>query len=96
MGIPINNLPFSEEIISDKIKIRHFSSDTPDEDFKWHWDDEDRVVESLNDNDWMFQFDNELPIPLTKGSLICIPKGLYHRLIKGTTGISIKICSFLE
>jgi hypothetical protein len=96
MGIPIKNLPFSEDIISDRIKIRHFSAETPEEEFKWHWDEEARVIEALNDNDWQFQFDDELPIPLTKGGLIGIPKGLYHRIIKGTTPISIKICSFLE
>jgi hypothetical protein len=94
MGIPIKNLPFTEEIISDRIKIRHFSPETPEEEFKWHWDNEARVIEALNNNDWEFQFDDELPIPLTKGGLIGIPKGLYHRLIKGSTGLSIRIFTF--
>ena len=88
--------PYVETIIDRNIRIRHFDTRYGDHLFKWHWDEEARVIEALNDNDWQFQFDDELPIPLTKGGLIGIPKGLYHRIIKGTTPISIKICSFLE
>jgi hypothetical protein len=82
-------LPFTEEVITDKVKIRHFDSSYPEYLYRWHWDEESRLIEALNENDWQFQFDNELPIPLDKE--IYIEKGRIHRLIKGTTSLSIKI-----
>ena len=50
-------------------------------------------LESLNENDWEFQFDNELPQSLEPGKIIHIPKGLIHRLIKGNSQLSISIKS---
>lgn len=84
-------LPFTEEIISDRIKIRHFNPNYPDHLFKWHYDEEDRTIEALNPNDWQFQFDNELPVNLPIGHRIFIETGIYHRLIKGTTMLSVRI-----
>ena len=66
---------------------------TPEHLYKWHADDEDRYIESLNENDWSFQFDNELPQSLEPGKIIHIPKGLIHRLIKGKSNLSISIKS---
>lgn len=86
-------LPFTEEIISERIKIRHFNPNYPDHLFKWHYDEEDRVIEALNPNDWQFQFDNELPINLSIGHKVFIETGIYHRLIKGTTMLSVRILS---
>jgi hypothetical protein len=83
--------PFTEDIISDTEKIRHFDPLSKPHLYKWHWDEEDRWIESLNENDWSFQFDNELPQSIEPGKIIFIPKGLIHRIIKGTTPISICI-----
>ena len=83
--------PFTEDIISDTEKIRHFESTAEPHLFKWHWDNEDRWIEYLNENDWQFQFDNELPQSIEPGKIIYIPKGLIHRLIKGSTPLSVKI-----
>ena len=70
-----------------------FDPTAPDHLYKWHADEEDRFVESLNENDWQFQFDNELPQEIQPGKIIHIPKGLIHRLIKGTSELSISIKS---
>ena len=35
--------------------------------------------------------DNELPIKLTEGKEYFIPKGVYHRLIKGDGDLKVKI-----
>lgn len=83
--------PFSEEILNDNFKIRHFSQSAPGHLFKWHWDEEDRWIESLTVNDWLFQFDDDLPQPLEKGKIIFIPMGYIHRIIKGTKPLSILI-----
>jgi hypothetical protein len=83
--------PFTEDIINDTEKIRHFDPNADNHLFKWHWDEEDRWIESLAENDWSFQFDNELPQTLEPNKIIFIPKGLIHRIIKGKTSISIRI-----
>ena len=85
--------PFIQEDYSTDTVLRHFDKSAPDHLYKWHADDEDRFVESLNENDWQFQFDNELPQSIEPGKIIHIPKGLIHRLIKGTSELSISIKS---
>lgn len=85
--------PFIEEQYSTDTVLRHFDKSAPDHLYKWHADEEDRWVESLNENDWQFQFDNELPQELQPGKVIQIPKGVIHRLIKGTSELSISIKS---
>ena len=88
----VNELPFEEIVIStgatDTV-IRKYSSEFDSEEFKWHWDEEDRTIHSINETDWMFQFDNELPIRFD-GKLE-IKKGVWHRLIKGNSDVRIKI-----
>jgi len=81
--------PFAENIISKSVVIRTFSVNTSEDEFKWHWDEEDRIVEPLNENDWQFQFDNELPQRIYKE--IRIPAGVMHRVIRGTTDLVVKI-----
>ena len=85
--------PFTEEVYSHNTILRHFDPTAPDHLFKWHADDEDRWVESLNENDWQFQFDDELPQSLEPMKIIQIPKGVIHRLIKGTSPLTISIKS---
>ena len=85
--------PFIQEDYSTDTVLRHFDKSAPDHLYKWHADEEDRFVESLNENDWQFQFDNELPQEIQPGKIIHIPKGLIHRLIKGTSELSISIKS---
>ena len=85
--------PFTQEDYSTDTVLRHFDKTAPDHLYKWHADEEDRFIESLNENDWQFQFDNELPQSIEPGKIIHIPKGLIHRLIKGTSELSISIKS---
>lgn len=77
-------LPFSE-----KGEIRTFSKDLDSEELKWHRDMEDRIVTPLGQNDWLFQRDNELPHSI-EGE-IRIPKGEWHRVIKGTTDLIVRV-----
>jgi hypothetical protein len=83
------DLPFSEEWISGNQSIRTFNSDTDDEELKWHFDMEDRIIEPLHENDWQFQFDNLLPQNLN--SKLLIKSGEWHRLIKGSGELKIRI-----
>jgi len=81
-------LPFKEDQISDNTFIRVFNNSDSGE-FHWHRDLEDRIIESINDTNWLIQLDNELP-KLIKGEIF-IPIGVYHRLIKGTGDLKIKL-----
>ena len=82
---------YTQENISNNKFKRVFSSDVPEKELVWHMDKENRIVEVLEDSEWLFQMDNELPIPLKKGVKLEIPKEVFHRVIKGTTDLEIVI-----
>jgi hypothetical protein len=84
-----NSLPFNENLISERNFLRFFSYSVPEEELKWHHDPEDRLIKVLNENDWLFQFDNTLPQQLPNDFLI--PMGVWHRLIKGTTNLQVQV-----
>jgi len=82
---------YTQENISDKKFKRVFSSDVDEEELVWHRDRENRIVEVLEDTDWYFQMDNELPVPLVKGTKLNVPKETFHRVIKGATNLIVLI-----
>jgi hypothetical protein len=85
----VTGKPYSEKK-EDGYIIREFSNDTPSFELVWHRDKEDRIVQAAHDTDWQFQLDNEVPQRLSKNKLF-IPKETYHRLIKGTGDLVVKI-----
>jgi hypothetical protein len=87
-------MPYTEEHFSESVVVRTFSVNIEESQLQWHWDEEDRLVEPLNENDWKFQFDNELPIEINRQ--IYIPCGVMHRVIKGTTDLIVKITKYDE
>lgn len=82
--------PYSE-IENGNIVRRTFSDNVPESELVWHRDHEDRVVLPLNENDWMVQFDNELPRKLIVGEEYFIPKNTFHRVIKGSGELQVEI-----
>lgn len=82
-------LPFNEEKISANTFIRTFYQDVDSEQLYWHRDLEDRVVEPIGETDWMVQLDNQLPKKIE--GKVFIPKNVYHRVIKGTNDLQIKL-----
>ena len=83
----VTGRPYSETE-ENGYKIREFSQDTSSFEFVWHRDKEDRVVEAIGKTDWKFQLDNEVPKEINR---IFIPKETYHRLIKGSGNLKVKI-----
>ena len=81
-------LPFQETKLSDNEFIRVFGQDTDSGEYMWHRDREDRIIESIESTDWKIQLDNELPKVIDK---VFIPMGVYHRVIKGTGDLKIKL-----
>ena len=82
-------LPFQENKIDDNTFIREFFQDTDSGEFMWHRDFENRIIESIGETDWQIQLDNELP-KVIQGEVF-IPMGVYHRVIKGTGDLKIKL-----
>lgn len=82
-------LPFKEEQVSENTFIRTFYQNVDSGELTWHRDREDRIIEPVEKTDWKFQIDNELPFTIE--GRILIPKGVYHRLIKGTGDLKIKL-----
>lgn len=80
--------PYIEHQIDNNIVTRTFKESTDSEDLMWHRDQEDRLVEAINENNWQIQLEDHLPINLKPGENIKIPKGSWHRIIKGD-GIAI-------
>ncbi len=72
--------------------VRTFSQDIDEDELVWHRDEKDREVTVLQETDWQFQFDNELPQLLK--DVIFIPKNTYHRVIKGTGELNLQILEF--
>jgi hypothetical protein len=81
--------PYINIETTDNYIIREFSQDIDELDLIWHMDDEDRTIIAIGETDWMFQFDDELPISLNLP--IFIPRHRVHRVIKGTKDLKIKI-----
>lgn len=81
--------PYKETELGNNEYIREFSSDVDNHELEWHLDREDRIVEVIENKDWMFQLDNQLPTHLKK--TIFIPKETYHRIIKGRGNLKVKI-----
>jgi len=75
----------------DNEDIRTFSESVDEMELIWHRDREDRKITILEGNNWQLQMDNELPVSLEIGKTYFIPKLLYHRVLKGTTDLKIRI-----
>ena len=85
------DFPFEEKQIDQFNFIRTFSAGVDEMDLIWHADKENRIITVLEGNGWKFQFDEELPIKMTKGKSISILKGVIHRVIKGNGPLVIKL-----
>jgi len=85
----MSDFPFKETHVEDNLYLREFEESVDVDDLEWHRDREDRIVEIIGETDWQLQMDNELPKVMT-GKLF-IPKEIWHRVIKGTGELKVKI-----
>jgi hypothetical protein len=81
--------PFKETHLQDNLYLREFEESVDTDDLEWHRDREDRIVEVIGETDWELQMDNQLPQRMT--GKIFIPKEVWHRVIKGTNELKVKI-----
>lgn len=71
--------------------IRSFECNIPDEELKWHFDDENRIIIPTKGTGWKIQLDENLPEDLIIGNEYFIPVDVYHRIIKGSEDLEIKL-----
>ena len=81
--------PYNDIENTDTYIIREFSENIDPIELMWHRDNENRTVEILGETDWKIQLDNQLPTSMNQP--IYIPRHLYHRVIKGTGNLLLKI-----
>jgi hypothetical protein len=81
--------PYIDLEVTDEYILRQFNENIDPIELLWHRDDEDRVVEIVGETDWMLQLDNSLPTSLQER--IFIPRHQWHRVIKGTGILKLKI-----
>ena len=81
--------PYIDHEVTDEYIIREFTENVDPRELMWHRDEEDRLVVCLHESDWKFQHENSLPININEA--IRIPKYAWHRLIKGTGSLKVKI-----
>ena len=81
--------PYIDLEVTDEYILRQFSENVDPIELLWHRDDEDRTVEIIGETDWSLQLDNSLPTSLQER--IFIPRHQWHRVIKGTGVLTLKI-----
>lgn len=83
---------YKEDSIAEKIVIRTFKDSVDPIELQWHRDNEDREITTLGKTDWKIQLEDELPKVISN---IFIPKGKWHRVIKGSGELKVKIVKYL-
>jgi hypothetical protein len=81
--------PYTDLEVTDKYIIREFTENIDPIELMWHRDDEDRTIEILGETNWQIQLDDSLPTSLNER--IFIPRHMWHRTIKGTGPLKVKI-----
>ena len=81
--------PYIDLEVTDKYIIREFSENIDPIELLWHRDDENRTVEIIGETDWKLQLDNQLLTSINEP--IFIPRHEWHRVIKGTGKLKLKI-----
>jgi hypothetical protein len=82
------------DIESNECLIRTFDETIDPIELKWHRDDEDRMIIAVKKSDWKIQLENRLPQELN--TPVFIARGEWHRVIKGTNELVVKIVKSYE
>jgi len=83
--------PYNDLGLEPDIMLREFKQDVDDSELVWHRDRSDREITVLSGYNWKLQMDDNLPKELKHGRIYHIKKMVYHRLIKGSGRLLLKI-----
>ena len=81
--------PYKDLEVTDQYIIREFSDSVDPIELLWHRDNEDRTIEIVGETDWAIQLENKLPTSFN--NRIFIARHEWHRVIKGTGKLLLKI-----
>jgi hypothetical protein len=81
--------PYVDFEINGNVVTRKFGADIDPIELMWHRDDESRIVEAVEKTDWQIQLEDRLPFALDHA--ININRHEWHRLIKGSGELTLKI-----
>jgi hypothetical protein len=81
--------PYTDLEVTDSYIIREFNKTIDPIELLWHRDNESRLVEIIGKTNWKIQLDNHLPTSMNEP--IFIEKHQWHRVIKGTGTLKLKI-----
>lgn len=81
--------PYTNIEVTDDYIIREFNENIDPIELKWHRDNESRIVEIIGKTNWKIQLDNQLPTSMNNP--IFIERHQWHRVIKGTGTLLLKI-----
>ena len=81
--------PYKDLEITDQYILREFNDSVDPIELLWHRDNEDRTIEIVGETDWAIQLENKLPTSLN--DRIFIARHEWHRVIKGTGNLLLKI-----
>jgi hypothetical protein len=81
--------PYKDIEVTNEYIIREFDDNIDPIELLWHRDDENRTVEIIGETNWKLQLDNQLPTSLNQP--IFIKRHEWHRVIKGTGTLKLKI-----
>ena len=83
--------PYKDKMISESVRVRSFLDNVSEDRLVWHRDRQNRVVEVIHSNGWLFQRDNSVPALLSSGDILEIAANEWHRVIKGQGELVLKI-----
>lgn len=81
--------PYKDIEVTEEYIIREFSQNIDPIEMLWHRDLESRLIEVIGETDWKMQLENQLPSSLKSG--VFIKEKSWHRLIKGSGNLTLKI-----
>ena len=81
--------PYLDIETDGNLVTRKFGAEIDPVELMWHRDDEARTVEAVNLTDWQIQLEDRLPFALDHA--ININRHEWHRLIKGSGELILKI-----
>lgn len=73
---------------------RVFEGNVDSNELKWHRDTSDRYITVLKSSNWSLQLENNLPINLIEGISYFIEKDEWHRVIKGSGPLILRIIEY--
>lgn len=88
------NLPFLDYRYigpNKEVFTRIFSKDVDESELVWHRDYFNRIITVVSGTGWKVQMDNSFPREVKEGDSFEIPGGEYHRLIRGSSDLTLLI-----